>query len=113
MHACMQPGRQSETAESDFYLISSTISNHHKQGPVLQSDSILYLDTNPVVYLLSNCCHRPNCDQKIQLLLKTTLAVYPQFDGDKNVAVKKYILSNNWEEAMKLTSSQTNTGTVN
>lgn len=95
LDASMQPGWQSETAESDFYLISSTISNHHKQGPVLQSDSILYLDTNPVVYLLSNCCHRPNCNQKyMQLLRKTKLAVYPKFDWDKNVAVK-HILPNN------------------
>lgn len=42
-----------------YYLVSSTISNHHKQGPVLQGDSILYLDANSVVYLLSDCCHCP------------------------------------------------------
>lgn len=75
LDAYMQPGRQSEAGQSEFYLISSTISNHHKQGPVLQSDSILYLDPNPVVYLLSNCCHRPNCDKKYTIIIENYVSL--------------------------------------
>lgn len=42
----------------EVHLISSTISNDHKHGPILQSDTILDLDTNPVVDLLSDSRHR-------------------------------------------------------
>lgn len=45
-------------SETD-YLISATIAHHHKHGAMLQSDSILYLDPDPVIYLLADSCHFP------------------------------------------------------
>lgn len=46
------------------YLISPSVSHHNKHGPVLQSDSILYLHTDPVVYLLADCRHRLSITDK-------------------------------------------------
>lgn len=40
------------------YLVSPAISHHHKHSAVLQGDSILDLDANPVVYLFADCRHR-------------------------------------------------------
>ena len=42
---------------NDMYLVFSAIPNNDEQGPVLQSDTILNLNTNSIVDLLSKCRH--------------------------------------------------------
>lgn len=73
-----------------YYLVSSTISNHHKQGPVLQGDSILYLDTNSVVYLLSDCCHCPTAAKNKTLIQNYVKRLYKLPVGHKCGSKRTY-----------------------
>ena len=48
-----------------MYLVFSSITNNNEQGTMLQSDTILNLNTNPIVDLLSKCRHFRKAKSKL------------------------------------------------